>query len=388
MIKHIIKLIWRKKASNALLLLEIFLAFLVLFAVLSYGIFNLNEVKKPLGFETNNKWLIKLDDQSDNDSTQVAQMMIHLKQELLKMDHVEGVAFTNSITVFSNSMSVSSANDDGIEMRSKYIYADHELAEVMNINIIEGRWFQEDDRHSKYKSMVVSKNFVDEYYTGVSMVDSIISFSGENKIIGVMEDFRYRGQFTDEYHTSFFYRPYTERRIGAVYLDMSPGVGVAYEEKINNVVSQITKSNSFTISNVEELRVEKAKETWIPLVILFGLCLFLCLNVSLGLFGVLWYNINKRRSEVGLRRAMGAHHTDISKQFVLEILILTSIAVLLGVFFAIQVPLLKVTELAASNYYLAIVCSVIIVLVLVLICAYFPSKQAARITPATALHED
>jgi putative ABC transport system permease protein len=386
MIKHILKLIWKKKSSNALLLLEIFLSFLVLFAVLSYVTFN--ELKKPLGFETKNKWLIHLDDMTNRDSLEVAQLIVNLREGLISMDKVREISFTNNITTFSNSMSVSSSEDNGFLIRSKYIRADDKLKDVLDINMLEGRWFTPEDGLLKYSPMVVSKNFMEEYYPKKSMVDSVIQFNGERKIVGVMEDFRYRGQFTDEYHTSFFYRPYTDRRSGAIYLDMSPDATVAYEEDVFNRVSQITKSNSFTISNVETLRAEKAKETWIPMVILLSICAFLCLNVALGLFGVLWYNINKRRSEVGLRRALGAHHTDISKQFILEILILAGFAITIGTFFAVQVPILKVTEMAASNYYIAIIFSIAIVLSLVLICAYFPSRQAAKIAPATALHED
>ena len=119
-----------------------------------------------------------------------------------------------------------------------------------------------------------------------------------------------------------------------------------------------------------------------------SVCIFLCLNVALGLFGVLWYNINKRRSEIGLRQAIGAHGSDITKQFILEILILTGFAIGLGIFFAIQIPLLDVTEYPDSLFYKAIVYATLIILVLVLMCALLPSLQAAKIRPAIALHED
>lgn len=388
MIKHIMKLIWNKKANNALLILEILLSFLVLFAVLSYVIFNLGEWQKPLGFDTENKWLIQLNEMRHQDSTEFAQEHINLKQALLQMDKVKDVAFSNSMTTFSGSQSTTSNDNNGFFMISKHVRADHKLADVLNIPMVAGRWFDEADQHATYKPIIVSKNFMDEYYPNRSMIDSVISFNGDHKIIGVMEDFRYRGEFNDEYHTSFFYIPTTDRRSSAIYLSMTPDATLAYEEQVRDLVASITKRKDFSIYNLEKLRRDKAKETWIPMMILIGICAFLCLNVALGLFGVLWYNINKRRSEVGLRIALGAHRTDISKHFVLEIFMLTGVAVALGTFFAIQVPLLKVTELPASNYYLALGASYVIIFLLVLICAYFPSREAARIAPAIALHED
>lgn len=388
MIKHILKLIWNKKANNALLILEILLSFLVLFAVLSYVIHNIGEWRKPLGFDTENKWLIKMNQRPDLDSIQFAQENLNLKQGLMQMDKVKNVAFSNNITTFSGSQSTSSSDGNGFLMISKYIHADHALADVLNVNMLEGRWFDETDQHATYKPMIVSKNFMEEYYPNKSMVDSVISFNGDHRIIGVMEDFRYRGQFTDEYHTSFFYLPSTNQRSSSIYLSMAPDATLAYEEEVKDLVASITKHENFSIQHLEKLRQNKAKETWIPMIILIAICAFLCLNVALGLFGVLWYNINKRRSEVGLRIALGAHRTDISKQFVLEILMLTGIAVFLGTFFALQIPLLKVTDLADRNYYLALGASYVIIFLLVLICAYFPSREAARIAPAAALHED
>jgi len=114
----------------------------------------------------------------------------------------------------------------------------------------------------------------------------------------------------------------------------------------------------------------------------------LCLNVALGLFGVLWYNISKRKSEIGLRQAVGAYSFDITKQFVLEIMILTGIALLIGIFFAVQIPILDVTEFPDSMFYKSIIYSSMIILTLVFVCALFPSIQAAKISPADSLHED
>jgi putative ABC transport system permease protein len=115
---------------------------------------------------------------------------------------------------------------------------------------------------------------------------------------------------------------------------------------------------------------------------------FLIANVALGLFGVLWYNINKRRGEIGLRRAVGATGTAISMQLVAEALVLSSLSLILGSFFAIQFPLLNVFDLPSGVYLSAIALSVIFLYLLVIICALYPGKQAAGIYPAVALHEE
>jgi putative ABC transport system permease protein len=52
---------------------------------------------------------------------------------------------------------------------------------------------------------------------------------------------------------------------------------------------------------------------------------FLLINVALGLFGILNVSIAKRRSEIGLRRALGATGRGISRQFVGEMWVLTTV---------------------------------------------------------------
>jgi putative ABC transport system permease protein len=78
----------------------------------------------------------------------------------------------------------------------------------------------------------------------------------------------------------------------------------------------------------------------------------------------------------------------VAKQLVGEAMVLATISLILGCFFAFQFPLLNVFDLSAGIYLVAIALSVIFIYMLVTICAVYPGKQAAAIYPAVALHED
>ncbi|MGY0038291.1 ABC transporter permease [Pedobacter sp. NJ-S-72] len=136
------------------------------------------------------------------------------------------------------------------------------------------------------------------------------------------------------------------------------------------------------------MRKSKNKSTIIPMVIFIIVAGFLIINVALGLFGVLWYNINKRRGEIGLRRAIGASGKSVSYQLVYESLILATMSLTIGFLFAIQFPLLHVFDIPASAYLIAILLAVIFIYLLVFLCSLYPGKQAAAIHPAVALHEE
>ncbi|MGZ3751049.1 MAG: ABC transporter permease, partial [Mucilaginibacter sp.] len=95
-----------------------------------------------------------------------------------------------------------------------------------------------------------------------------------------------------------------------------------------------------------------------------------------------------RRGEIGLRRAIGASGDAVSSQLVYESLILATLSLIVGTFFAVQFPLLNVFGLQASVYIVAMILSIIFIYLLVFVCSLYPGKQAAGIYPAVALHEE
>ncbi len=387
MIRHITKLIWNSKGKNALLILEIFLAFLVLFAVISFVLFNTDRMSKPIGFDVTDKWVLYMDTYN-LDSLERATMTTQLKLALEEMDQIESVSFTNGVNPYGSSTWQSTDDDSGFEISARYAYVDEDFANATDLEITQGRFFKEEDLNATTPPIVVSERFLNEYFPDKPMLDSIIRYSGEHKIIGVMSDYRYGGIFEEEKNTVIFQIPPTHEYVQSAIMHMTPGTNVTYEEKVNKVVEDVTKSTSFIIQHLEDSERRTNSRTWIPMIALLSIAGFLCINVALGLFGVLWYNINKRKSEIGLRRAIGAHTTGIVYQFVMEVLILTSIGLILGIFFAIQVPLLKIMPLSPWLFYRAIIFAILIIVAIVTICALYPSTQASRIQPSAALHED
>ena len=388
MIGHIIKLIWNKKGSNSLMLLELILSFLVLFSAISYVLFNYDRLSLPLGFETKNKWMIYLDSYDDRDSIEVAEIQNKLYLELSQMPNIKSVAFSHSVTPYSQSTWQSSSDDMGFEITSRFIYVDEHFGQNMKLKVLKGRWFNEQDYSAAYEPMIVNERFINEYFPEKDMIDSIIDFNGEHKLVGVVEDYRYGGKFEEHKNTSFFLNARTDKMMQSVYLDLEDNTPVSFEAEVNRLVEEVTKSSSFVIQDLETLAKRSDRENWIPIIALLVISGFLCINVSLGLFGILWYTINKRKAEIGLRRAMGASPGNIATQFTLEIIVLSCFALIVGLFFAIQVPLLKLFPIDSSIFYRAIAFSIVIILGIVTLCAIYPSSQASKILPATALHEE
>jgi putative ABC transport system permease protein len=161
-----------------------------------------------------------------------------------------------------------------------------------------------------------------------------------------------------------------------------------FEGKLYKFLGQTFNNARVEISYMDDLRNSKNEMTIIPMIIFMIVAGFLIINVALGLFGVLWYNISRRRSEIGLRRAIGASGASVSSQLVAESLILATLSIIVGCFFALQFPLLNVFDVAADIYIYAILLSMLFIYLLVIACSVYPGRQAAAIHPATALHEE
>ena len=58
MFKHLFKLIWNKKKQNFLLMSEMLVSFLVIFAVFTLLVFYYNNYKKPIGLDYKGVWII------------------------------------------------------------------------------------------------------------------------------------------------------------------------------------------------------------------------------------------------------------------------------------------------------------------------------------------
>ena len=61
MIRHVFKLIWNRKRTNFLMMTEIFVSFLVLFAVVALGVYTADNWRRPLGFSIDRVWTIAID---------------------------------------------------------------------------------------------------------------------------------------------------------------------------------------------------------------------------------------------------------------------------------------------------------------------------------------
>ena len=148
------------------------------------------------------------------------------------------------------------------------------------------------------------------------------------------------------------------------------------------------KHENFSITALGDRKKSFNNRYWVPLIGMLSVTLFLIINIAMGLFGTLRYAINKRRSEVGLRKVLGATSNNIRLQVVGEVVLLMMLA-----FMVALIPTVQIFEFGNliedyTTFITSIVLSLLLILILVLICSIIPSHRASKLMPAVALHEE
>ena len=110
---------------------------------------------------------------------------------------------------------------------------------------------------------------------------------------------------------------------------------------------------------------------------------------SIGIANVMLASVAERRSEIGLRMALGASPQAIMLLFLLEAIVLCLIGGLLGVVLGLTVSMIYAniasTEMIISLEFISLALAVSIAGGL--ISGFFPARGSARMDPVEALHK-
>ena len=385
---------WNKRKQNFLLLSEILISFMVIFALSSFLVYYFQNYRKPAGVDHERVWSVVYDNRHLTKNLDSA-IMFHdnLEKSLKAMPQIKEVAYTSPNFPYAQSNMNTNLNLNNREINAVNRYvAGMDYHKVLNMKLVEGRWFKPEDKVANAKPIVINETLKAEAFGNQPAVGKY--FDNHDKtdrlqVVGVVQDVKVNGDYLPAGKAMYNQMDTTDVKWNSfILLKVNESADANFEGKLYKFLGQTFNNARVEISYMDDLRDAKNEMTIIPMIIFMIVAGFLIINVALGLFGVLWYNISRRRSEIGLRRAIGASGTSVSSQLVAESLILATLSIIVGCFFALQFPLLNVFDVAVDVYLYAIVLSMLFIYLLVIACSVYPGRQAAAIHPATALHEE
>ena len=412
MIRHVFTLIWNRKRTNGLMIAEIFVSFLVLFAVAALAVYTADNWRRPIGFSYERVWNIAMDkarttnDEFDaSERETVRQLMLALRE----FPEIEASAGTQ-IAPYQMGSSNSIYNWRGRRIEYGVAEVTDGFKDLLGLQIVEGRWFGAEDDGQAYEPVVINQDLrVDLFGNGPAIGENIASErtpdgSAEmrpRRVVGVVAAYREDGEL-DGMRNYVLFRtvlpadapPADGARDAALgrrppsnlLIRVRPGTTAAFEERLIARLQAAAPEWSFEVTTLSAMRDAFHRFAFAPLAAVGLVAAFLMLMVALGLLGVLWQNVTQRTREIGLRRAKGAARVDVQRQILGEIAAMTSLAVLAGMLVAIQFPLLDIIYFVEPHVYaISLAIAAAAIYGVALACAWYPSRLAMRVEPAEAL---
>jgi predicted permease len=273
------------------------------------------------------------------------------------------------------------------------------MFKAFGIAVGEGRDFDEHDTPASPKVMIVNEAFARRFSPGASPVGKPLTLTfraqgdyslGTLTVVGVARDSVFRsirtpdeptvylplGQDTDPILTSNFYLGVRSTRQPPQQLTRAVSAAILAVNR--DIVLKARPIDDDVRDAVAQDRIVAELSGFFG-----GLALLLA---GLGLYGVTSYAVARRRTEIGIRMALGAEHTRVLRMILSQSVKLTSLGVAIGLAAA-----LATTRLIASLLFVSptdgwTFAGVGVLLAgVALFASYLPARRAARVDPLVAL---
>jgi putative ABC transport system permease protein len=407
MIRHLARLVWNRKRTTLLVMAEIFISFLVLFAVLSLGVYSLGLYRQPTGIDWRNVWDVTIDMKTSTDDVLEDSAIETCRQLMLaarEFPEVEAVAGT-AMAPYEFGAMVDVREYGGRYIETGVNEVTDGFRDVIGLELAEGRWFGPEDAGQAYDVAVVNRAFAQAVRPGQSAVGYVIepdrpapdqsapgSAGRAIKIVGMVDAYREDGEFDGQANYAIF-RKDVDRPAGRrdrsprhLLVRVQPGTSPAFEEQLVRRLQAVAREWSFEVRPLEDMRATSLRFSLVPLAAVGIVAGFLLVMVAMGLLGVLWQAVTQRTQEIGLRRAKGASIGAIKRQILGEIMVIATVAVLAGAALAAQVLVFNPFPWIGTGVFatgLALAAAAIYLLTI--LCGWYPARLATRIEPAEAL---
>jgi predicted permease len=275
-------------------------------------------------------------------------------------------------------------NEDDL-VHVNYIAEDY--FRTLRTPLILGREFGGHDTATSAKAIVVNEAFARRYFQGQSPLGKWVSFKGDSdrmEIVGMAQDIRSRSLRGDIPATVYVDAAQATRPPTGVYVVRGAGFAGIVDSALKRVDGKLRATDVRTLD--ENLSRSILRERMLGMLSgLFG-ALSLIL-VSVGVYGVMAFQVARRQKEIGIRMALGARPVQVTGMVLAETAVPVGAGVGMGLLGAFGL-----TRLAEKMLYgvsptdpVAFAGACAILILLALLAAYLPSRRAARLSPVQTL---
>lgn len=416
MIRHILKIIWNERKVNLWVMLEYVVVFCVLWFCCDYLYYLGKNYLEDPGFDTSNTYLIRMGkkDLAPGEQEDRATYLSQLEDRVMHFPGVENMAVSYLSIPYSPYLNANGYlhNNDSVWFMMKLNKVTPGFFDLYRMKLERGRSFDTNDMITG-TSMILTPDRngnMGIFGSGPVPVREIETVKLSNgvqwNVVGVYA--KTKQTFYDPY-TSTAYEALAPSDIDFAHMDIS--IRVSREQNDGFVDRFIAAMREplfigpyFLITVIPSREIEKKTiDEFVTnnLNSVLAVTGFLMVNIFLALIGTFWSRTQSRRSEIGLRIAMGASRRNVQNMMFAETLIMLLVASVLSTYICLN---LAQTELLASlgiplaeraqsgmgsgqdiiNFAITFGFMAIVSCLAV----WYPARQSSNIAPAEALRDE
>src|ERR1017187_4576081 len=260
---------------------------------------------------------------------------------------------------------------------------------TFGIPLLMGRDFSLQDQ-GRPRVAIVNRTLVRYFFGGGNPIGRHIVFDGDSQpfeIVGVVGDAK-SGDLQEQASRFVYFNSFQMGRNSSQFALRTSVEPEAVADDVRRVVRGLLKTVAVGKVTTLDGQVDGAIVPERLSALLSGLFSALgAVLAALGLYGLLAYTVARRSNEIGIRVALGATRTDITRMVLRDALGMSSAGLVIGAlvaysgkrFVASLIPGLPVQSAAP------IVFGAVVMVALALVAAYTPARRAARVSPTEAL---
>jgi putative ABC transport system permease protein len=269
----------------------------------------------------------------------------------------------------------------------------------MEIPLLRGRYFTEQDRADTRDVAVIDRAFAERYFPGEDPIGKRIKRDNDPashlpwlEVVGVVESVRRYGEFFTINTRVQLYQPYSQNLNR--FMNMFVKTELPSETAVASIRSEILELdpnqpvfNSRTLDEYLSERLYARRLSFIMLGIFAGAAVLLA---AVGTYGLIAYSVSQRTHEIGVRIAMGAKAGDVLELLLWKAVQFAGIGIGLGLLLALGLtPLLRNLLFGVSARDPWIFMGLALLTGAVAFAAtILPALRATRITPVEALRHE
>jgi predicted permease len=267
---------------------------------------------------------------------------------------------------------------------------------TLRIPLVAGRNFETTDTKTSAKVAIVNETLARKFFPGIPAVGRTFRVldgrAGDKgvpvQIIGLVKDSKYESVQESMLPQAFFPASQIPEADNAEFFEVRAGSRPsAVAPLAQAAIAQVNKGVALEFHSLsEQVDDSLVQERLLATLSSFFGALALLLAM-IGLYGAISYTVTQRRSEFGLRMALGAIPASILRLVMRDVVIMLCGGAIAGVAISLlAVRLVQKLIFGASAYDPLVIAGAIMLLAIVaLLAGYLPARRAMRVDPMVAL---